>query len=133
VKLAIIKNCAQLSECSGGEAVVQTTAPPARFHSHTQLHPLCRHITLEFLRWIFGNLGGVLTRKQRVWRLKRCRQEHEIAARGPDSVFPFVTCEPGMNHCTIAETGRLYEQSNQNCPEPFGQPRVVQRDDNGPG
>jgi len=25
------------------------------------------------------------------------------------SVFPFVTCEPSINHCTIAETGRLYE------------------------
>jgi hypothetical protein len=34
-------------------------------------------------------------------------KEHEIAtlSRFPDSVFPFVTCEPSINHCTIAETG----------------------------
>jgi hypothetical protein len=25
---------------------------PARFHSHTYLHPLCRQITVEFLRFL---------------------------------------------------------------------------------
>jgi hypothetical protein len=30
-------------------------------------------------------------------------------ARFPDSVFPFVTCEPPINDCTIPETGRFYE------------------------
>jgi hypothetical protein len=38
-------------------------------------------------------------------------KEDEIATppRFPESVFPFVTCEPSVNHGTIAETGRLYE------------------------
>jgi len=41
---------------------------------------------------------------------KLSARKHEIATlpRFP-SVFPFVTCEPSINHCTIAETGRLYE------------------------
>jgi hypothetical protein len=29
--------------------------------------------------------------------------------RFPDLVFPFVTCEPSINHCTLAKAGRLYE------------------------
>jgi len=50
------------------------------------------------------------TREQRVWRFETLPGKRSMkSARGPDSVFPFVTCEPSTNHCTIAETGRLYE------------------------
>jgi hypothetical protein len=35
-----------------GEQSFKPPRMPARFHSHTHLHPLCRHITLEFLRFL---------------------------------------------------------------------------------
>src|SRR5258705_10802544 len=58
-----------------------------------------------------------------IWIPERRPSKLEREAGGPavvisDSVFTFVTCEPAIDHCTIAETGRAYEQSNQNYPEP---------------
>jgi hypothetical protein len=36
--------------------------------------------------------------------LKRCPGKSSMKSpRGPDSMFPFVTCEPSVNRCTIAE------------------------------
>src|SRR5258708_38807994 len=35
-----------------GEQSFKPPRMPARFHSHTHLHPLCRQITVEFLRFL---------------------------------------------------------------------------------
>src|SRR3984893_7074904 len=76
---------------------------PARFHSHTYLHPLCRQITVEFLRFLavlqspllqFPSLGIYKSNLLKA-RVVICTYNQHIGSFSPE---PFLV---GLRHQSL--------------------------------